>query len=243
MKQLTPILECGFFRAGKTSQQLFLEVVQILTSVKPIRMMDFTEVDTRTNKVAEVRGFDPRRYEELQPEDLESLALSASLTPWLRSGAKGRETLTNFDHFATPIKNKPLKLETDGSEWGFPGKTARKIRTGRQVAANFLEICDLVHPTYAAITVEITLESPDELGPESGSYAFRNFFISHTLGQKAIDKIIGVVPDACVIEKSGGIYVSTNSDFNERNVNVGDGGNSSAEIGRIIGRAVRSLKG
>jgi hypothetical protein len=111
--------------------------------------------------------------------------------------------------------------------WADPvtGQDRRSAKETVQNRINTLKrFCDLVEitrPSYGAITIEVPMPCPVDLGLIGGSGAFYNFFVSEQyIGPKNITRLQDLFSDAFVKPVTGGIFVSTQEYFNPKGISI-----------------------
>ncbi len=114
----------------------------------------------------------------------------------------------------------PLAIWTEG--WLFSGPLAfrkqymkRAEEVGRQIYQRFRSLVEILHPTYAAITCEWSLECLTDLRRDPRSYAFRDFFISRTyFGTPKLTRIQSLLSGAYIEPVGDGLYISGTKEMN-----------------------------
>lgn len=114
-------------------------------------------------------------------------------------------------------------------------------KAGAAVYQRFKEFVLELQPSYAAITVEYSLECPFDLKYDPRTYAFKDFYVSAAyLRSEHMDVLREVFRKAYLEELEQGLYVSTTRYFNPDYVSVDTSQvlANSSRIGGLLGSAV-----
>ena len=121
---------------------------------------------------------------------------------------------------ASIIDRHPIAIYTDGSMFDVPQqlrseKNKQDAKTaGRRVYERFLMIVKHTQPSYAAITIEWSLECPTDLRLRPYSLIFNSCYFSKSFfAPTEINRIKEIYSGAYLIEIGEGIYTSINDDF------------------------------
>lgn len=120
---------------------------------------------------------------------------------------------------AARTDHHPIAIWTDSGAIGMPGLTASEEappdarQESQQVYRHFLKLLDILHPSYAAITVEWGMECPTDLQHEPRSLAFYDFYVSRSyLSAEKFTRLQSLHPGIHTELVAGGIYVSVPTD-------------------------------
>jgi hypothetical protein len=112
----------------------------------------------------------------------------------------------------------PLAIWTEGIIFsGTPEQqsTARAQEIGRQLYERLRLLLEALKPSYAAITVEYSLECPTDLRRDVRSLAFRDFFVSGTcVGMNNLRTVSDLFQGAYIETVADGLYISCTPEFN-----------------------------
>ncbi|MBX3270691.1 MAG: hypothetical protein KF729_10535 [Sandaracinaceae bacterium] len=125
------------------------------------------------------------------------------------------------------------------------GDHAASRRGKRSVGAKayrlFVAMADALDPLYGAISIEYSLERPDELRRDIRSLAFRTFYLSESrLGQRLVADALNACGDGVYVERlRRGVYISMSDAFNpkRREISSLDSQHRSVEVAKILLRA------
>jgi len=106
----------------------------------------------------------------------------------------------------------------------------------------FIWLCTEVCPTYASITVEWELESPQELIQDPQSYGFQDFYLGADLGMSVLERSESIFEGAFVRRLEAGIYISSHKWFNPKRIQIHESEKRSCEIGRLLASHFRSAQ-
>lgn len=231
-----PWVELGFYKQGTKSIDLLCAVAKVLGDEKVqfhewyvgyADRMDgdtayFTDAQSGIDWVCSHSG---------------EIFAAVSMQSWLVPVRSGMEKLSCFDYADTPINNKIVRLVTTGEDYTTGGDPKRGQKRGIRISQKFRRLCSRLAPTYAAITVEYPLETPEQLLQDASSYAFRNFYLGFAdFSPRTVKAVRALLSDAYVEEMDAGVYFSSYSAFNEAGVNAGTASGNSSKVAALLAK-------
>lgn len=232
-----PTLECSFVSANLTSNQSYLRVVEFLAQ-NGGELHAFKRIECETRDVCLLDGGTLSDYMRFASSvaDSDCYMLSSNLGAWIAKSTGRDETLTNEDYGDALPPDKAVRIECAVPEWIVEMQDPSKSVIGKEIANNFLRICCDVEPLYATITIEQTLESPQQLIEGAESYAFRNFYVSNKIGSEIMSTLLDVFQSASILVLPKGAYISNDEEFSlNGNFNPSFNWSLSIEAGRALG--------
>jgi hypothetical protein len=214
----SPYLICGFYKRGMPPSILAQGLLQLLVA-------HGTVPNRGTVKSLDPGGFSEAGFtspaqavhwlSELQPNDSFELEIQSG-------GVKqkfGPELLGNWKDAPNARHTDVVSLFTGGSAFWMHG-AGSEDQKGLAAYKRFLYLCEGVRPTYAAITVEWELESPQELNEDPRSYAFQDFLLGSDLSKEVHSQAESLYKGAFIQKVSAGTYISTCRSFNPRRIAI-----------------------
>jgi hypothetical protein len=138
----------------------------------------------------------------------------------------------------------PIEIVADGTLYSgefMPRQRALGFEAGLRVYTRFLLLTKAVRPTYAAITVEVSLPTPSHLRTGYRSRAFGSFYISEVaLGPRNLRRIADAFAGAYIENVGEGLYISTHAPFNPSRIDMSSEKRLSATYfaSEIIGKSL-----
>ena len=122
---------------------------------------------------------------------------------------------------ASQVDNPTIAVVGEGWVFSTPGYERQAKKVGRRCQKKLMEICSALDPDYAAILNEDSLPCRYDLARGAGKRCFANFFISERAYQQSmLTAIEALYRDAYTERTSTGIYVSTWSMYNPKNITI-----------------------
>lgn len=107
-------------------------------------------------------------------------------------------------------ETNPVSIVTEGWVFSTPGYENERKKLAKRFYGRFVDACENLNPTYAAILIEDALACPHDLRKGKGTRCFVNFFISlETFGLNVITIIEEMYKDSFCQRTSNGLYVAT----------------------------------
>jgi len=235
----SPYLLFGFYKQGVGAPELGLRLLELVaargaTPISGIARVPGPNAVTGSSfgDLAEAlvwfRGLDRESFFELE------LVVPA--------GRKKAETelLGNWRPQIGAAYTPVVSISMGGSAFE-PHAGGSPDREGREAYARFLWLCEEAAPTYAAISVEWDLESPEELIEDPRSYAFHDFYLGDALGPLIHSQAISTNKDAFSQRTGGGLYISTNRWFNPKSIHT-PSDSASGKVGRLLADQLSSAR-
>lgn len=114
-------------------------------------------------------------------------------------------------------------------------------KAGKKTYEQFKDIIEVLKPAYGSIAIEWSLESPADLRLDPRSLAFRNFYVSYSVGIDLINQLRQLFDAAYIEDLSSGIYISCTSEFNPKRLQINlatpPWDRISTEVGKLLAKA------
>ena len=238
-----PWVELGFYKQGTKSIDLLCSVAKALGDEKVpfhewyLSYADKQDKDTATFADAQ-SGID-----WIYSHSGEFFA-SVSMESWLVPVRNGVEKLSCFDYTDTPINRKIVRLVTTGEDYTTGGDPQRGQKRGIRISQKFKGLCSRLAPTYAAITVEYPLETPEQLLQGTGTHAFQDFYLGFAdVSPRTVKAIRALLSDSYVEELETGLYFSSSWAFNEAGVNVkGSASWNASKVAALLAKELGAVR-
>lgn len=136
---------------------------------------------------------------------------------------------------ASQVDSPSIAIVGEGWVFSTPGYKRQAKNVGKRCYEKFVEICNALDPDYAAILNENSLPCSFDLRFGAGNRCFTNFFVSErSYNASSIKAIETLYNDSFTERLDTGIYVSTWSMYNPRNISI--------EIGEALKRSTEVAK-
>ena len=136
------------------------------------------------------------------------------------------------------LRDGILLLRSNGDLFSGPHEdSSATIKRGKEVSRLFQDLAWSVRPYYAAICLEYSLETPDELRKDWRSQAFFDFFVDgQAIGLALQEEIKELVKGAFISEHDSALYVSMTGWFNPMEINVSteDASDMSGNVAKVL---------
>jgi len=201
----SPYLELGFYFESLAQREVLLRVIDTLTLWGGVSCHSATssipgpkenETDAKEQRQCKEREYaisDLNEVRALMTND-DQVLRKLTISGLMNIIPDTYEFVVSGDRVGRPSQHGTvIGIWGDGS-WLSTGSTevdAFQKKCGPRVLEVFRTLIGEMSPTYAAITVDYGLETPDELRRDPRSYAFRNFYLSARLLSQSVIRRFG----------------------------------------------------
>ncbi|RYG38726.1 hypothetical protein EON81_02890 [bacterium] len=140
-----------------------------------------------------------------QPKEAD---LALTMTGWLEARPGRIESLGYIREVPWPSPQRTVLLSTSGDCFASGGDSREAVRKQARLRGALRELCGRIRPTYAAITVDMEMETPDELRANPDSYAFRHFYLNpQAIPARIVSEIVALFPRDALRRTEEGVFI------------------------------------
>lgn len=248
-----PYLELGFYFRQKSGRDSLRLVAETLTNHFGAVPRDACAVDQTGSSLTRANEARERTAKLSSADDLDRLLRDPSIFVRKVSFDGGTRVVQDAREFlvALPIEGSDCKDESnvvaiwvEGAAFSRDPKS-QISKKEKQVAARaltaFRKLVSLLRPTYASITVDYGLETPNDLRHDPRSLAFRDFYLGRAdFGEPFLEKLRTKFPTSVYDDHKLGQITLTTAAFR---LAAGDdsGGDDGYELSEFVGRSIGNL--
>jgi hypothetical protein len=234
-----PYAMLNFVRAGASPTEVLLECAKYLESLGTV-FLEWRVLSYDSNKFSRYLWKTVAEAELFLAGETNTKGVELDICSVVNPNLGNLERLSSLE---TRVPNAPggtLTLSLSGNLFQLGWSEAKK-REFKRIFDFLLECVQVFPVSYASLTVDFLLESISDLGEDSASYAFLDFYISESaITSKELSRIKDRFPPAAIIDSDHGLAVfSYGLDPTPRSLQISllD---SSVWVGRRLGKVLKN---